>query len=123
MPYSTGAVINVVIRDYDLLAGIVQFCKGPKLPLVGLLLCHRPGSLNVVLLITLISHEINFLGAIVIYLEMIAHVEEFVINDILEVVGEIVAIIHDADGIQGHIFIIYFEIVFQFAFGLGRILF
>lgn len=44
-------------------------------------------------------HEINFLRTTVIYLEMIAHIEEFVINDILEVVGEIVTIIHDADGV------------------------
>jgi len=30
---------------------------------------------------------------------MIAHIEEFDINNILEVVGEIVTIIHDADGV------------------------
>ncbi|EFE90845.1 hypothetical protein GCWU000341_02347 [Oribacterium sp. oral taxon 078 str. F0262] len=99
MTYSTGDEINIIICDHDFLTRIVQFCKSPKFPFVGFLFSHRIGNLNIVLLITLIRHEINFLRTTVIYLEMIAHIEEFVINDILEVVGEIVTIIHDADGV------------------------
>ena len=99
MTYSTGAEINIIICDHDFLTRVVQFCKSPKFPFVGFLFSHRLGNLNIVLLITLISHEINFLRTIVIYLEIIAHIEKFVINDILEVVGEIVTIIHDADGV------------------------
>ncbi len=122
MTYSTGAEINFIICDHDLLTGVVQLRKSPKFPLIGLLLRHRVGNLDIVLLITLIGHKVNFLRAVVIYLEIIAYIEEFVINDILEVMGEIVSIIHDADGIQGYIFIVNLEIVFQLAFGLGRIL-
>ena len=122
MTYSTAAEINIIICDHDLLTRVVQFCKSPKFPLIGLLFSYREGNLDIELLITLIGYKVNFLGTIMIYLEIIAHIEEFVINDILEVMGKIVSIIHDADGIQGYIFIVNLEIVFQLAFGLGRIL-
>ena len=68
MTYSTGAEINIIICDHDLLTRVVQFCKSSKFPLIGLLFSHRVGNLNIVLLITLVSHEINFLGTIVVYL-------------------------------------------------------
>ena len=119
MTHSAGAEINIVICDNNLLTGIVELCKSSELSLVGLLFSHRVSDLDIILFITFIGHEIYFLGSVVIYLEAVAHIKEFVVNDVLKIVGENVPVVHHADGIQSDIFVVNLEIVFEFAFGFG----
>ena len=117
MMHRAGAEINIIICNNNLLTGIVQLCKSSEFPFIGLFFSHRVGNLDIVLFITLISYKIYFLRPVVIHLKIIAHIKEFIINDILEIVGDIIAVAHNADGIQCDIFIINLKIVFQFAFG------
>ena len=122
MTHSAGTEINIVICDNDLLAGIIQLCKNSELSFIGLLFSHRVSDLDIVLLIAFIGYKIYFLRAVMIYLEAVAHIKEFVINDVLKIVGEIISAVHNADGIQSDILIVNLEIIFQFAFGFDRIL-
>ena len=61
MAYRTGTVINIVICNYDLLAGVVQFSKSSEFPLICFLLRNRIGSLNIILLICFIGHKVDLL--------------------------------------------------------------
>ena len=51
----------------------------------------------------------------------VAHIKEFVVNDIFKIVCEIVPVVHNSDGIQSDILIVDLEIVFQFTLGSHRI--
>ena len=44
MAYRTGAVINIIICNYDLLAGVVQFGKSSEFTLIRFLLRNRIGN-------------------------------------------------------------------------------
>ena len=123
MTYSTGAEINVIIRNNDLLRGVIHFGKSSELPLICLVLSNRIGDLNIILFIPFIRYEVNFLRTIMVYLKIIAHVNKFIINNIFKIMGQIIPVIHDPDRIQSHIFIIDLKIVFKFTFGFGRVFF
>lgn len=55
------------------------------------------------MLISLIGHEIYFLSSVVIYLKIVTHIKEFIINDVFKIVSEIIPVVHNADGIQSDI--------------------
>ena len=85
MPDGARTVVDIVVGNYNLLARIIKFGKGPKLALISLFFGYRIGYLDILLLVTLIGHKIDFMSSVIIYLESIAHVDQFVVYDVFKV--------------------------------------
>ena len=87
MPDGARTVVDIIVGDYNLLARIIKFGKGPKLALISLFIGFRIGNLELVMLVTLISHKIDFMSAVILYLESIAHVDQFIVYDVFKVMS------------------------------------
>lgn len=113
MSHRAGAVIILIVRNHDLLTGVVHFGKGSELPVPGLILCNRICCLNVILPAAFTGYEINLMRAVIVDLHAVAHVKKLVVYNILEIVSEIISAVYYSDRVKCNILVIDFKVVFK----------
>ena len=106
MLHGARRIIVLIVGDEDLLTGIVEFIEWCEFTLVGALLNHTVGHLHKILLSVLYSKKIDFFVVHVVHLELVAHVDKFVIYHIFKVMCDVKTIVGLTDGVEGHILVI-----------------
>ena len=97
MTHSACRVVDIVIGYQDLLGQIVNIFKCRKFSCVRLIICHTVCDLNEIVFITALGKKIDLFSAIVIYLDVIAHIDQFKIDNVFQIVRKIKTIIKTAE--------------------------
>ena len=101
-------IIKIIVRYNDFLRKVIYILKSIKFSLICLVFCYAISNLYVELLCALRCKEIYFFAVVVIYIHLISHINQLVIDDIFKVVSKIETVVHTANGIEANVCIVYF---------------
>ena len=113
-----GGIINIVIAYQDALRQmILEFLESAEFTGVGFVILDAIGDLNIIFAIAFLCKKVDLPAMIVIGIQLVIHVQQLVINDILKIVVQIISVVHATNGIQGDIPVIALFVKSQFLLG------
>ena len=99
MTHGARGVIYRIVRDEDFLSGVIKRGKGGEFTVISGRFNNTICDLDVIFLRAPRSDKVYLTLLIIIDFERIAHIDELIIHNVLEIMCEIVTAISDADGI------------------------
>ena len=100
MIYSTRRVIYIIICNNDFLYGVVDTGKCRKLSVVGLFFSNTVGDLDQINLAALNGSEIDLPAFVVVYRNIISHIDQFIQDDVLKIVRKIIPVPGYANAVE-----------------------
>lgn len=97
MTHRACGIVNIIIGYQNLLGQIVNIFKGSKFPCVCFVIRYAVGGLNEIFFIIMRGQKINFFSVMIIYLNIVSHIDQFKINNVFQIVCKVKTVVRAAE--------------------------